>query len=484
MSLGCPVSQAQIRTGPGTGSPVVNSPESSSPSSVSLENLRTIQQTPTVPPVFTGSVPAGNASGAVIQLSLKDAIDEALKQNLGLLAGNQNVRSAEGVRLRTLSNLLPNISAQVEESVQQINLAAFGLPRLPGTPAIVGPFGLSDARAFLSQPVIDLTALNNERAASLNTSAAQFSTADAREIVVLVVANLYLQTVATAARVDAAQAQLATATAFYKQAVNLRNAGIVAGIDVLRAQVERGARQQRVLFLANEFSKQKLDLARAIGLPIGQQYELADKMPYAPAPVLNLQAALFHAYQQRADLKRASALVRSAESARKAAVDEALPSLRIDGNYGDIGRTFGHSHGTFTAAAALRIPIFQGEKIKGDITQADALLQQRKAEFEDLRGQIDAEVRKAFFDLQAAADQVEVTRQELDLSNQALGQAKDRFSAGVADNLEVVQAQETVANSNESYISSVYAHNIAKASLARSVGSAEKSIKEFLGEKP
>jgi outer membrane protein TolC len=303
-------------------------------------------------------------------------------------------------------------------------------------------------------------------------------------MVVLVVANLYLLTVSGAARVDAAQAQVETAQALYQQAVDQKSAGVVAGIDVLRAHVELQTRRQRLLAAKNDFEKQKLDLARAIGLPSGQGFTLADTVPYSPAPVVNLEQALTRAYQERRNVQRARALVNSAEAAKKASWAEALPSLRFSGDYGAIGRSFSNSHGTFTASASLRIPIFQGGRVRGDVLEADALLEQRKAELENMRGAVDAEVRKAFLDLMSANEQVEVTREGLELANQTLTQARDRYGAGVVDNIEVVQAQEAVASANESYIASVYAHNIAKASLARAVGVAEKSVREFLGANP
>jgi outer membrane protein TolC len=339
---------------------------------------------------------------------------------------------------------------------------------------------LSDARAYASGPLLDLSQLNTERSASSSERAAQFSISDAREIVILVVANLYLRALATESQVAAAKSQLQTAQALYNQTLTMRNAGMVAGINVLRSQVEVQARQQQVLFLSNQLAEQELDLARAIGLPAGQQFRLGTKMPYAPLPPVALEKTLGDAYANRSDYKRAQALVRAAEQSRKAATDEALPTLNIDGNYGDIGQHFSHSHGTFSAEAALNIPIFQGGKVRADVMQKDALLNQRKAELEDLRSQIDADVRRAFLDVQSAADQVEVTQKELDIANQALAQSRDRFAAGVADNLEVVQAQEAVATANQAYISSVYAHNIAKASLARAAGIAEKSVKQFL----
>ena len=435
-----------------------------------------------IPVNFTGSIPAAKPTPGTMQLHLRDALDLALKQNLGIVTGTQSVRAARAEKLLQLSHLLPDVTAHVQESAQQINLAAFGFPAPAGTSPIIGPFGIGDARAYVGQRIFDWNAIQNERSATWGERAAQLSEADAREIVVLVVANAYLQTVALEARVGAARSQLETARSSFDQAQNMRKAGMVAGIDVLRAQVEVAARQQQVLALSNEFAKQKLDLARIVGLAAGQQFELADKMPYAPAPVVDLNQALEHAYAQRADYLSAQARVRSAKAAHDAALAEAYPSLRFDGNYGDIGKNFGNSHGTFTAAASLDIPIFQGGKVRADVLREDALLQQRQADLEDLKGNIDAEVRKALLDVQSAAEQVQVTKDELDIAQQALGQARDRFAAGVADNLEVVQAQEAVATANDSYISSVYAHNIAKASLARAVGVAEKSVKEFLGE--
>lgn len=435
-----------------------------------------------LPPSFTGSVPSGQATNTAIELPLRDALELGLKQNLGLIEGTQDIRSAQAARLQALSKLLPNINGSITESVQQVNLAAFGLPPLPGVPQIVGPFSLSDARASLSQSLVDVTLWQKERAASLDQQAARLSYADAREIVVVVIADLYLQAVASSARVDAAQSQLATAQTAYDQAVNMRKAGLVAGIDALRAQVELQSRQQQLLTAKNRFAKDKLDLARAIGLPNGQEFNLSDKMPYAPAPVVTLEKALADAYANRADFQRAQALLHSAEASRRGAAAENLPTLGFQGNYGDIGRTFGHSHGTFTTAASLNIPIFQGGKVHADTLQADALLQKRRAELEDTRGKIDSEVRKAFLDVQSASDEVAVTAKEIELATETMNEARDRFSAGVANNLEVVQAQEALANANETYISSVYAHNIAKASLARSVGLAEKSIKEFLAE--
>ncbi len=429
---------------------------------------------------FLGSVASGKVTPEVLQLSIREAIDRGLKFNLGVILDEHSMRGARGARLKNLSDLLPHLSTRTSETAEQLNLAAFGL-NLPGVPKVVGPFGVFDARATLGQPIVDLKALNNTRAATENLKAAELSYRDAREIVVLVVTNLYLQALAGAARVEAAEAQVRTAEAVYHQSSDLRNAGVAAGIDVLRSQVDMQARRQRLLSVQNDFSKQKLAVARAIGLPPAQAFALADRMPESPAPGVTLEKALADAYLHRADWQRAQALVRSAKLTRNAELAGAFPVLRFDGDYGVIGPTPGNSHGSFTATASLTLPIFQGGRVRAQVIQSEALLSQRKAEMQDLQGRIETEVRIAFLDLQTAGQQVEVAKQAVQLARQEVQQSRDRFAAGVAGSLEVTQAQEALAVADENVIASIYAHNVAKATLARAVGVAERAIRQFLG---
>ncbi|HWR35187.1 MAG TPA: TolC family protein [Clostridia bacterium] len=426
---------------------------------------------------FLGSVPQGEVTPGVVSLTLLDAIDRGLKFNLGLLLADQGNLAARGARWQALSSLLPNLQAGMAESVQQVNLAAYGLPRAPGTPSVVGPFSVFDTRAVVTQKVVDFHDLYNSRAANENVRAAQFSYQNARDLVVLVVGASYLQALAGSARVGAAEAQFRTAQTIYRQSVDLKNAGMIAGIDVLRAQVEMQAQQQRLLIAQNDFSKQLLALARTIGMPLGQQFTLADRIPNAKAVPITLDEAFKSAYEKRADYGRAQSLLKAAELTRKAAIGGALPSLGVTADYGLIGATPGNSHGTFSTAAALKLPIFQGGKVRGDVMQADALMNRRRAELDDLRGRIEYEVRTAFLDLNAAAQQLEVATSALDVARQQVAQSRDRFAAGVTNNVELVQAQEAQANAEENFIASLYAHNFAKLSLARALGIAEDATR-------
>jgi outer membrane protein TolC len=466
---------AQSISGGFTGTSV-SAPSSGTDISASFSQLA--NQNP-----FSGSVSDQKIVPGVLPVSLLDAIDRGLKYNLGLYTSQTNQQTVRGERLKALAGLLPNLNARATDTLQQVNLATFGLS-VPGFPTIVGPFNVVDVRAAVSAPVLDFQAINKWRSANQSVSAAQLGYRNARELVVIAVGLAYVQALASEARVDAVQAQLKTAETLYRQAVDQKNAGVVPAIDTLRAQVEMQAQQQRLVTTRNALDKQKLQLARIIGLPVGQQYSLTQKIPLTPAPPLTLEQAIAQAERDRPDYAAAQALVRAAEYSTHAAESERLPRLGVNGDYGVIGRTFSNAHGTFTAVGAVTIPIFQGGRIRGDIEQAQATLNQRKAEAEDLRGRIEYEVRSAFLDLNATAEQVRVATSTLDLANQTLAQAQDRFRAGVTNNLEVVQAQEAVANSNEVLIDSTLQFNLAKLELARSLGEAERATKQYLGGTP
>lgn len=429
---------------------------------------------------FEGSVAIGTATTDSLPLSLADSIARGMRANLGALVASQDIRSAQGARAEALSRLLPNLTAGVSETSEQINLAAFGFKNFPGISQIVGPFGLTDARAFLSQPILNLQSLYNTRAATLDQKAATLSAQDARDVIALVVTGLYLQANTAASRIETGRAQVKSAQAVYDQAVDFRKNGVVPAIEVLRAQVELQTQQQRLIEYQSDVEKLKLRLARVIGLPDGQAFDLTDTIPYSPVPPLKLEDAISRAYASRMDYQRAAARVQAAELSLKAVDAQKLPTADFNANYGDIGPALDSSHGTYAAAVSVSVPIFQGGRVKSEVVQADAELERRKAELADLRGRIAYEIRTAYLDLASAGEQTRVASSTVALAQQQLTQSQDRFAAGVTGNLEVVQAQEAVATANENYIASLYVYNAAKATLGRSIGNAEKTIPSIL----
>jgi len=433
---------------------------------------------------ITGSVPSGLASDQVLELTLRDAIKMALRYNLGAIESGQNAQIARGHRLLALSNLLPQVSVGASENVQQVNLATFGLNGLKtGIPTVVGPFSYSSVDASINQTLFSYESIQRFRAARTAEQAAQLSYQDILDVVTLTVGNAYLQIIEADSRIKAQEAQVQNARALYDRAVDQVQAGTAPRIEATRTEVQLHTEEYNLSIARNNFQVAKLALGRAIGLPLGQQFELADALPYSDISPLSVDEALQIAYKSRSDFRSALASQKAAAQTLSATKGERYPVVAVNGDYGDIGPTFGHSHGDFTFQAGIRIPLFTGGRIKGDITQAEAELRQRKAEAENIRGQIDYDARTAFLNLNAAKEQVAVAKQNVELANESLARSKDRFTSGVTDSVEVVQAEQALASANDQYITSLYNHNFSKLSLARALGVARTNYEQYLGAK-
>ncbi len=431
----------------------------------------------------TGSY-AGSSSGATDRpfsgrLSLKEAVDRALTHNLGATGLAQAVRQARGQERVARSALMPNLNGQIRETYLTQDLQVLGI-KLPGIPAVVGPINYFDVRATLTQNFVDLTALNNHRASEEIVKANEQAVKDARDIVVLATAGAYLQVIAAAARVESAKAQFATAKALYQQTLERRQAGVTAQIDVNRSLVQQQTQQQRIATLENDLARQKINLARLAGLPANDNFQITDTVGYWAPPELGVEEAVKQALDARADLKAAEAQVKAAERARMAARAERLPSLAVSADLGEIGRRFSQAEHTYTVVGSVKIPIWQGGRAAGDIAQAEATLDQRRAEAQDLRGRIESDIRNACLDLKAATSQLELARNNQELAKENLKLTREKFEAGVTESLEVTQASEALASAELDSITALFAHNLAKLSLARALGNTEQRLPDYL----
>lgn len=428
-----------------------------------------------------GSVPSGTATSEVLHITLREAINRATRYNLGEIESGENARIARGQRLRALSALLPQVSAGSSESVQQLSAATLGI-QVPQIPAVIGPFSFSTAQASASQTLFSFESMQRFHAAVSAEQAAQLTYSDTLDVVTLIVGNAYLQVIQAGSCVNAEEAQVQNAQALYDQAVDQLQAGTSPKIDVTRSGVQLHTEQYNLSIARNNFAIAKLNLSRAIGLPLGQAFDLADRLPYADVNPQTVNDALSTAYKSRSDFRAALRSLKSAQEQLSATRAERYPVLAVNGDYGVQGPNFGRLHGAFTFQAGVSVPVFTGGRIKGDITEAQSVLRQRKAEAENLRGQIDYDVRTAFLDLQAATEQVGVARQNVDLANENLSRSQERFVAGVTDSVEVVQAQQSLASANDQYISSLYSHNVAKLQLARALGVARTNYSQYLAQ--
>jgi outer membrane protein TolC len=277
---------------------------------------------------------------------------------------------------------------------------------------------------------------------------------------------------------------LKTAEALNQLAEDREAAGLSPNVDTLRAHVELQVRRQNLILANNNLAKQRITLLRVLGLPVHQEIKLISRVPYKPLPKVSEEDALKRAFAERPDYLAAEQQVKAAELQKRAAEAERLPSVGVSGDYGTLGTHPSNMFPTWSVNAGVKIPIFQGGKIEADILQADSALKQRKAQRDDLKGRIEQDVADAMLDVAAAGEQVEVAKSTLDYAQQTLTQSQDRFSAGITNNIEVIQAQEALATANQQYISGLYSHNIAKVLLARAVGAAEQTLRQVLGDVP
>ncbi len=435
---------------------------------------------------FPGSVPSDKIPPGPFTLTLASAVKLGLAANLGVLTADDTARASRAQRLRALSDLLPSLSIDASETSTQVNLAAFGFKFSvpPGLgfsiPTVVGPFQYSQLLGNVSQSVWDPVARRNWHASQETERSSVLSARDARELVVLAVAGAYLQTIATDARVASQRAQVENAQAVNHQAEVRKEAGTNARIDVTRTLVELQGQQQRLNALQSDLRKQKLVLSRLIGLPLDRELILSEPLAFNPPPVPDAAGAVQQAFEKRWDLKAAESQVHAAELVVSAAHAERLPSASITADYGVLGPTPVSNHGVYSVVGSVNFPLYQGGRVKADVEQAEATLHQRQAELADQRGRVEQEVRTALIDLETAIGEVRLAESNRGFANETLREARDRFNAGVATTVEVVQAQEQVASAESDYISGMFAFDLARISLSRALGQAETDLPTLL----
>lgn len=430
---------------------------------------------------YQGSVSTEKATADTLSLTLDDAVQRGLRTNLGLLLTNTQTANARGQRLQDLQALLPSIDFNAKQAFVQSDLAAQGL-KIPGFPTIIGPFGYQDVRANLTWKVVDLNSLKTYMASRHYFQAAQLSADDAKQLVILTVGNAYLKVLADEAQIVATQQQVETSKVSLDQASSNHTAGTAPKLDELRAQVDYQTQQQQLIAVKNALEKDKLSLARTIGLPMAQKFEVADNVPYAAFDQPDVQTAIKQALDNRQDRKASAEVTQATTDERKAATYDRLPTVKAEADYGDIGVNLAHSHGTVDATGTLTIPIFKEGQFRGEAQVAQSALDEQKDKQSDLDAQIEADVRDALLDIASSEQQVKVSESNVQLSNEVLSEAQQRYKAGVSDNLAVSDAQQTVAQANSQYVNSLYQHNVAKLNLARAMGVAQ-NYKQYLGGK-
>jgi len=410
---------------------------------------------------------------ASLRLSLHDAVALSLKQNPQVILANLSVAGSREDQNIARSALLPQVNASVSDTLTRGNVETLFGQALPGFPHHIGPFYVNQAGTDFSTPVFDLTLWRRYRSSQATVSATRAQELSVREQATLLVVSQYLGAQRSAADVQAAQSRVDLAQALYDQAADLQKAGVGTGIDTLRANVELQNESQRLIQSRTQLDTALYGLARLIGIEATRPVELADAMQFSETPEFATEQSVAQAYNTRPEMAEIRARERAASLDRKAAAAERLPSLRLTGAWSEQGLTPTTPVPVYEYGASISLPLYTGGRIAAQIAKADLATKELSEQERDLRNRISAEVETAIAQLKSARNEVTVANAGLALAREEVVEARDRFQAGVANNIEVIQAQDALARASDNQIAALYRFNQARADLAHAVGRIE-----------
>jgi len=408
-----------------------------------------------------------------LKLTLKDAVNLALKQNPQVILANLGVAQSEEDTNVARSALLPQIGGNVSETVNRVNLhAAIGLT-FPGFPEHVGPYYVFQGGTVFKAPVFDLTLWHRYRSSQIGVDASRAQETTVREQSVLLVVSQYLGSQRAAADVQAAQSRVDLAQALYNQAADLQKNGVGTGIDTLRANVELQNEKQRLIVAQTQLETSLYGLARLLNADPRQKIELADQVSFFSTPEVSPDQTLERAYATRPELRQVLAQEQRAQLDQRVAGDARLPKLSLNGAWIEQGLTPSSIIPVYQYQASLDFPLFTGGRIQAERAKAGLAIRQLRQQEQELRNSIALEVNTALAQLESARNQVDVANLGVQLARQEVEQARDRFQAGVANNIEVITAQNELARANDNQIAALYRYNQSRADLAHAVGQME-----------
>jgi outer membrane protein len=408
-----------------------------------------------------------------LRLTLHEAVVLALKQSPQVQIANLNIAVTQENQIVARSALLPQANLAVSESVQRDNLEAFLGMRVRGFPQHSGPFWLSQGGANGSMPLFDLAAWHRWRQSQENTTGARAQDLTVRELNVQLVVSQYLGTLRSSADVSAAQSRVELAKALFDQASDLQKNGVGTGIDTLRANVQYQNEQQRLIESRTALATSLFALARLLSVDPHQPLELADSSEFFHTPTFSADETMERAFAERPEMKALASQIRATELERKTAQDARLPRLALNGLWSEEGTSPVAAIPVYNFAVSLDVPLYTGGRIRAQVAIEDIELKKLGQQQIDLRNQIAQEVRTAAAQLDAAKSEVDVANLGIDLAREEVTQARDRFQAGVANNIEVITAQDELARANDNQIAALYRYNQARADLAHATGQME-----------
>ncbi len=414
-----------------------------------------------------------------LRLSLRDAIQAAIDNNVNVRLLKERIAAAQAQADTSLGALLPNVSGFVNGRNQTVNLAAFGLPadRLAGlglTRSVTEPFEVYDARATFVQNIFSLSLIQRWRSAKTGVDVAGLEAEVTKRDVMATVGLLYIEALRADEAVKARQADIELSQQLLKLARDRRAAGIATGLDVTREEVQLENNKQRLLVSQNEQESARLNLIRALGIAFEVRLTLTDELKFTPVEPQRAADALAAAREQRLELRAQENRQRLAALSLSSVAGERVPALSLNGDYGWIGVKPEDALATRSIGLLFSVPIFDGGQREGRISETRSRVRQESIRMKDVSDQVTLEVRNALLTLESSTQQVAVSEKGMELALKELTFARDRFAAGLTTNIEVTNAQTSVARARDNQIEALFRFNASRINLARAKGEIEK----------
>src|SRR5271157_1774766 len=419
-----------------------------------------------------------NPPGNTLRLTLEQSVALALKQNptqqIAALTAAESVQDKNITR----SDLLPQVNMRLADSANRVNLKAqFGGESFPGLPfpGHLGPYQIFAVGPAFGSSILDLSLWKRYQASSSAVDASKANSLSTREQVILLVVSQYIGTLRAVASVGASKSRVELAQALYDQAADLQKEGVGTGIDTLRANVELQNEKQRLLEAQADRDTSLFGLSRFLNLDPRQVIELGDSLSFFDTPQPEVVASIDSALAERQEWKALQQQLKAAGLQKKASSESRLPSLRFDGDWTQLGTSVNNIIPTYQYQASINMPLFTSGRIRAEVVKSDLELQKLEQQKADLRNQIALDVKTSLLNLQSARSEVQVANLGVQLAKEEVDQARDRFQAGVANNIEVISAQDSLSRANDNQIAALYRFNQARADFARAVGQMEKT---------
>lgn len=419
------------------------------------------------------ALPARSQDSGALRLSMQQAVLTALKENPQVQIATLSFAESQQDTSIARAALLPQLGVEVLDRAERFNLYSQFGSKFPGIPQHAGPFQFFQVGPGMTMPLLDLTLWRRWQAAHQGVTASQAQQTAVREQIVLLVVSQYLAGMRATAALQAAQSRVELAQALYDQASDLQNHGVGTGIDTLRANVELQNEKQRLLEAQTQQKVAYYGLARLLNLDPHREIELADTPSFYETPAIDVNRSLEQAYEARPEMKALIAQTHAAELARRGASESRLPTVNFFGTWGEQGLSAPSAIPAYTYQVTVDVPLFTGGRIRGEMAKADIELKKIAQQRAELKDQIALEVKTSQAQLDAAQHEVDVANLGVKLAKEEVTQARDRFQAGVANNIEVVSAQDALARANDNQIVALYRYNQSRADLSHAIGQIE-----------